>query len=362
MKTMRNLFLLCAGLSLFACSSDDDATQQFPEGKGAVTVKIVNPLSRTVGAASTATSVANGDVTVTLYYKDGEDIKKHSEVTINTSTGEVAKFWDVTNPYLVTASIHGGLAPATSSAVTESVVTLENYGNIETYQMLPSGNVPAYGETKDFFKTTNSETKPETDQIYQMYTASLTMQVPFARLEFTVKRSAETSGFTSLDLGGVYLDNLLLSGSANAPTDLKHPNDVDDQEEGFATTATGTDAPLYDTAEANFSFTSAEAVAPGNSEVYAYNIFPAASSDMPIFKVWFNNATDDPAVLPYQYAIIDTYSVSAFEAGNIYTIEAYGLADTNIIPSESGDDAQFGVNVIVTQASWNVVPVTATWQ
>ena len=196
-----------------------------------------------------------------------------------------------------------------------------------------------------------------------MYSASLTMRVPFARIEFTVKRSADASGFTTLDLGGVYLDNLLASGSAISPTYYKHPSD--DSFEGFTTTATGDDAltGLYDTPTSAFSFLAAGITAPSESTVYAYNIFPASGSDMPIIKVWFNNATDTPSVLPYQYAIIDTYTgLSGFEAGKIYKINAAALTDDNILPTEDGTDAEFGVNVTVTQAAWTVETVAATWQ
>lgn len=352
MKTLKSLFMLCAGLSFCACSSDNEP--QLPEGSGAVTVKIASPLTRTVMSPYGAVEVADGDVTVTLYC--GNPLSKHSSVTIDTSTGEVAKFWDVVDPKLVTASIHGGLAP-------EASIALEgkgNYGNIDLYQMAPDGNVPAYGETNAFTPTANSETHE--GQSYQMYSAEIEMQVPFARLEFTIGRSDADSGFETLELGGVYLDNLLLSGEATTPTNTKHPDDVNFA--GFTTTAKTTDSPLYDTAPAGFSFTEKSVVAPTDGKVYAYNIFPATTvGDMPIFKVWFKNATDTPQVLPYQYAIIAQYGdLSSFEAGNIYKITAGGLTDANIIPTEDGDPALYGVNVTVEKASWTVVEKNATWQ
>lgn len=358
MKTLKSLLMLCAGLSFCACSSDNEP--QLPEGTGMVEVKIVNPLSRAeMTGHSSNVSVANGTVTVTLYC--GDSYTEHSSVEIDTSSESVAKFWNVTDPKLVTASIHGGKAPATSTAVTENVVTLENYGGIETYQMLPSEAVPAYGETTSFVKTSNSEENG--GKTYQMYSASLTMQVPFARLEFTVKRSDAASGFTSLNLGGVYLDNLYATGSDTEPTNYKHPSD--DSFDGFTTTATGDDAltGLYDSPSETFSFLGANVVAPSESTVYAYNIFPASGDDMPVFKVWFKEAADDPQVLPYQYAIIDTYiDLSGFEAGKIYKINAAALTDANILPTEDGTDAQFGVNVTVQQAAWTVETVEATWQ
>lgn len=353
MKLTKSLFLLCAaGLSLCACNSDD-IKNQLPEGYGAVEVRIVNPLTRSVVDPTDANkTVGDGIVTVTLYC--GDPLSKHSSVEINTATESVAKFWDVVDPKLVTASIHGGLAPSTSAAL-EGKGT---YGNIETYQMLPDEEVPAYGETSVFTLTANSEV--HNSKTYQMYSAGIIMQVPFARLEFTVKRSDAASDFTTLDLGGVYLDNLYKSGSADETTDTKHPDD--DNFSGFNTTATGEDATLFDVASAGFSFTGANVIAPSATEVYAYNIFPADGlANLPKLKVWFKNATDDPSVLPYQYAIINSYSVTKFEAGKIYRINASALTDENIISSENGDAAQYGVNVTVTEASWTVETITAEW-
>ena len=69
MKLRKGLFMLCAGLSLCACSSDDG--NQFPEGTGRVEVRIVPPT--TARAITNGTSGGNdssikltGDYEVTL--------------------------------------------------------------------------------------------------------------------------------------------------------------------------------------------------------------------------------------------------------------------------------------------------------
>ena len=73
MKLSRSLFLAFAGLGLFACSNEDVTDNQFPEGLGAVTVKLVNPsLSRAItaptdGTAGSTTIPIEGNITVSLY-------------------------------------------------------------------------------------------------------------------------------------------------------------------------------------------------------------------------------------------------------------------------------------------------------
>ena len=80
MKLSKSLFLAFAGLGLFACSNEDVTDNQFPEGLGAVTVKLVNPsLSRAIttptdGTAGSTTIPIEGYITVSLY--ESSDLTK----------------------------------------------------------------------------------------------------------------------------------------------------------------------------------------------------------------------------------------------------------------------------------------------
>lgn len=69
MKLTKSLFLAFAGLGLFACSNEEVVENQYPEGVGAVSIKIVSPeMSRTANATTggeTVTVEPQGDVTIT---------------------------------------------------------------------------------------------------------------------------------------------------------------------------------------------------------------------------------------------------------------------------------------------------------
>lgn len=364
MKTLKSLFMLCAGLSFCACSSDNEP--QLPEGNGAVTVKLVNPLTRTEALPSTEdvvdgnTVAVTGTITVKLYENNNSETPTQT-ATINANSGEHT-FWGVTNPTLVTASINGGIDPTSDE--------WDNAG-IENYQTATAATVAAFGKVGTDGIRLTQKTQDHTDnqvtKKYQMYEASITMSVPFARIEFEVKRDANVSGYSSMNVGGVYLDQLLATGGATEATDYKHPNDVniaanpEQNIEAFTTTATGINAVLFDTPTSTLNFTAANAVAPGDSKVYAYNIFPG--SVMPKIKVWFKDVKKGSEnVLPYQYAVVASYGgLTQFEEGKIYKITAASLTDNNIKSQESGVDADYAIEVTVEEASWTIVEATAEW-
>lgn len=356
MKTLKSLFMLCAGLSFCACSSDNDG--KFPEGTGAVTVKLANPFTR---AETTATGgqnggevVVSGPITVNVY-ENGDHVNYTKTGTIDASSGEIT-FYGVSNPTLVTASVNGGIDPESAAYANKS---------IGDCQSATAQTVPAFGKavSNQIIKTQDTEIHEGTT--YQKFTATVEMAVPYARIEFSVKRDENPSTkFTKLDLGGVYLDNLLATGGDTEGDDYKHPGDVDIADPAFKTTATGDNAILCDTPNANnpIDFAAANAVAPADSKVYAYNIYPG--DVMPLIKIWFKNAAKtDETVLPYQYAVVHSYgNLTKFEKGKIYRITADALTDANIKSVESGTDADYAIEVTVEEAKWTIVDANASWQ
>ena len=75
MKLNRFFMLGLAGLAFAACSNEEEPgiNNRFPDGTGAVTVKLINPaLTRAIetptdGTAGTTTIAITGDLTVSLY-------------------------------------------------------------------------------------------------------------------------------------------------------------------------------------------------------------------------------------------------------------------------------------------------------
>lgn len=379
MKTMRNLFLLCAGLSLFACSSDDDATQQLPEGQAALTVKVALPGSRAIddspytGESGDDKVELTGTIYVKLTADTGSDVKP-------IDNGNSVTFWGITNPTKVEAYVNGGkyVYDLNNGAQDDALInSSKNDDNdisdgSDNYNLQADApGVPAYGYVESSSITLTTDTEIHNNTNYQMYTAEVTMEIPVARIEFSLKRTTASTKFESLNLAGVYLDQVK-STPDGAAADYKHKLDIDlvkNQVVTYKTNATGENAILYDyeTSPA-IDFTTNTAIAPETNKVYAYNVYPGS---VPHIKFLFNNAAAIDAndyVVPYQYAVVKTYKkdsspLTEFEAGKIYRVTALDLSDANLTTGESGTDAgiEYGIEVTVVEAIWDVVDITGDW-
>lgn len=378
MKTMRNLFLLCAGLSLFACSSDDDATQQLPEGSGAITVKVSLPNTNTravdespyTGDVGNEKVTVNGDIYVVLQCSEGTKVEKITD-------GTSVTFWGITNPTKVEAYVNGGKYVIENNPAINSSRSIDNddaNGNDNYDMQADAEDVPAYGYVTT---TEGGEGKiTETDEngykdgnSYKMYKAAITMNIPVARIEFAVDYNFNNTKFTELVFQGVYLDNIKSTPTTEqgvTPTnnwDYRHASDVNTID--YNTTATGAEAILFDNPETPISFvTTTSATLPKTGAKYAYNIYPGTT---PHIKLWFNGATSDKYVLPYQYAVVNSYKDGGndvtFEAGYIYRVTSLTLTEDNLATREDGSDVgvEYAIQVEVTRATWNVLDVTGSW-
>lgn len=378
------LFLLgLAGLAFTACSSDEDVTQTtLPAGKGAVTINITSPeLTRATEAGKTANTVeVTGPVTITLEATTGgntitltqEQLADNSKVT----------FWNVENPTKVTVSMNGGKASYESDAPT-------------TFTQAPA-SVPAYGETSTFKLTegTGSPTKDGSDheagvndgdesKVYQIYTATVQLAIPVARLEVSgIQHVLSADGhltddcaYQTLTIAGVYLDNVYATGngvtysngsfpcvSGIAPTDYSYDG----------TNGTGIAAILKDEATPT-DFLAVDGVWPTAGNAYSYYFFGAdGAGNLPKFKIYFDTSVakdaDHPLPAP-RYAMITKYKKTAengggeitkFEPGHIYRITSAKLTDDNIVGDEEGNTL-YGVEVTVEEATWTVETIDADW-
>lgn len=112
MKMNKFFMLGLAGLAFAACNNEEDLSNQLPEGNGAVTVKLVSPtMTRAIeeGTGDVQTVKVIGDIAITLM--DGTT-PKTATVTVN-EDGSLSEptvtFWNVTEPGLITAVMHGGI-------------------------------------------------------------------------------------------------------------------------------------------------------------------------------------------------------------------------------------------------------------
>lgn len=385
MKFSKSLLWAFAGLGLFACSNEEvvDNTQ-LPDGVGAVTINIVSPsMSRAIVDGTTATSVpVTGNVTISLEATTGSG-------SIDLSTEELAEqssvtFWNVKEPKKITVSMNGGKASYADDAPT--IFTSE-----------PAG-VPAYGEVGQNAITLSSTTASPGDKggadyetgansgdenkTYQLYTASVKLAIPVARLEvsgiqhITDTHATGDCAYKTLKIAGVYLDNVYATGAGvtyasgafpcatGAPTDYSYDG----------THGTGTAAILKDAAATVTDFLTANQTWPETAgKAYAYYFYGAdGAGNLPIFKIYFNQSEAKDATHPLpapRYAMITSYKQTAenggaqitkFEPGHIYRITSAKLTDENIIGDEGGNTL-YGVEVTVEEAAWTVETIDAEW-
>lgn len=384
MKFSKSLLWAFAGLGLFACSNEEvvDNTQ-LPDGVGAVTINIVSPsMSRAIVDGTTATSVpVTGEVTIKLEATTGSG-------SIKLSTEELAEqssvtFWNVKEPKKITVSMNGGKASYADDAPT--IFTSE-----------PAG-VPAYGEVGETDITLSSTTASPGDKggadyetgansgdenkTYQLYTASVKLAIPVARLEvsgiqhITDTHATGDCAYKTLKIAGVYLDNVYATGAGvtyasgafpcatGAPTDYSYDG----------THGTGTAAILKDAATVTDFLTANQTWPETDGKAYAYYFYGAdGAENLPIFKIYFSESESQDATSPLpapRYAMITSYKQTAenggaqitkFEPGHIYRITSAKLTDENIVGDEGGNTL-YGVEVTVEEAEWKVETIDADW-
>lgn len=369
MKTTKGLFLALASVGLFACSNEDVVTEMGNNlnGEGVVTVKIVSPnvsgrsLVDATGGANDSKVTVEGQITVKLTAESGPQTAT-VDLTANGGTHQDVKFWGVKNPQKIEAYINDG-------EKVESTTSIDN-ALAPAMQAMPK-SIPAYGSSTEF--KLNGTTENNDGKKYEMYSATVKMSIPVARLEVSgIKHAShphegDSDGqckYSKLTIDGIYLDKLYTTQQAatdGTVTDYCYPAIEEEP---------AVPAPiLWDAITTPNNFMDYDAQWPAQSEegakqAYAWNFFPG--DQMPILKIYFAEATasdDQNPVSEPRYAIIKSYNSDTnfkFEAGKIYRITDVSLKDKNIIGDEEGN-TEFGVDVTVTEAQWTVVDTTGEW-
>lgn len=412
MKMNKFFMLGLAGLAFAACSNEEEVVDN-SQIKGAVSINIKVPvLTRAIDATtgadgSTVTVVPQGNVVITLSAdKGGDDISLTPE---QWTQGKVVTFWGVENPRSVTVTMNGGVP---------------DYGEvgIETLQDMPV-SIPVYGSTDRFTTDGSSATPgdyttgngsgtlvPEDHQIggednttYQMWQATVNLEIPVARLEVSgikhvthpyntpagEEQDETTCLYETLTIDGVYLDNLKLTGNGtrqdlyfiegagagSAVSPLKEEIPTDYTPEG------GTVISKFNDFLRTGGVWPADDVNPNTKKAYAWNFYGPTAAEIagattqeqkqalnPKFKIYFENAeaieSEDPISAP-RYAMITNYKNSegesiVLENGHIYRITEVVLKDANIIGDESGNTL-IGVEVTVHEAAWTINDIQADW-
>lgn len=391
MKMNKFFMLGLAGLAFAACNNDEEIANSSVTGLSAVSIKIAAPeMTRTSPAtpASPEKVKVTGNMTITLYStgnSNGESITLNSDQLVDGD--EIVTFWNVNGPTKVTVSMNGGIADYTKVNITSTSPAL---------QALPA-SIPVYGETEEIvtdgtsvtpgtYNKTNDDHQigaaadgSDDDKTYQLYTATVNLKIPVARLEVSGIKHAHTlpnanCQYSVLTIDGVYLDNVKAA-------DGEERGNYQFNNEG---TGTGAKAILRDDiVPGNFLDGSIwPAAVEDVDQAYAFNFYGPTADEIstagddqekkqalnPKFKIYFANATaaagQDPVLEP-RYAMITNYKDKAgnsiiLQNGHIYRITDVTLEDKNIIGDEGGNTL-VGVEVTVVEAEWTVETIEADW-
>lgn len=391
MKMNKFFMLGLAGLAFAACSNEEEISNNGITDLSAVTIKISAPeMTRSVSPATPenpstvkVTPAQGTTINITLESSGGTQ-------TINLTPdqwtdGQIVTFWNVNGPSKVSVSMNGGIASYNDIKIATGTPNL---------QVLPE-SIPVYGETQTFIPSTTSVTPgdytttgddhqtgaaadgSDDDKTYQLYTATVNLEIPVARLEVSGIKHAHTSAdadcqYETLTIDGVYLDNV-------KPTDGEQRKDYQFVKDG---SGTGDEAILKDEINGSFLNGSTWPQAIENvAQAYAFNFYGPSEAEInaagddeakqalnPKFKIYFKNATaaagKDPVLAP-RYAMITNYKDTdgnsiILENGHIYRIVEAELTDKNIIGDEGGNTLA-AVEVTVVEASWTVQTIEADW-
>ena len=388
---MNKFFMLgLAGLAFAACSNEEEVGNQFPEGTGAVTVKIVSPamtkaVEDATDEADGETITVTGDVTITLEADNGDQTIQLKAAELAVIPDAKVTFWNVTNPTKVTVSMNGGKNSYAEDEPTDfsgDPASIPAYGETSTITLTANTGKPNLDNDNDGTgnKSEQGAEDGDEDKTYQLYEASVQLAIPVARLEvsgiqhITDEHTAGTDGncaYSKLHIAGVYLDNVYATGNnvvyANGAFPCVSGIDPTDYSfDGTPDTGTGDPAILKDDADINFL---TEGIWPTTGKVYCYYFFGAnGKENLPKFKIYFDQSTakDSSKPLPApRYAMITKYmkngqEIEKFTPGHIYRITSAKLSDENIIGDEGGNTL-YGVEVTVTEAFWTVETITAEW-
>lgn len=394
MKMNKFFMLGLAGLAFAACSNEEEISNNGITDLSAVTIKISAPeMTRSVspatpGDAATVEVTPAQGTTVTITLESSGDSQKIELTPEQWEAGQTVTFWNVNGPSKVSVSMNNGIASYAGINIATGTPNL---------QVLPE-SIPVYGETQTFTATTTSVTPgdytttgddhqtgaaadgSDNDKTYQLYTATVNLKIPVARLEVSGIKHAHTSAdadcqYGTLTIDGVYLDNV-------KATDGGQRNDYQFVKDG---SGTGDEAILKDEIQNSPSFLDGsvwpqaiESVA----QAYAFNFYGPSEAEInaagddqekkqalnPKFKIYFKNATaatgQDPVLAP-RYAMITNYKNTEdqsiiLENGHIYRIVKAELTDKNIIGDEGGNTLA-AVEVTVVEASWTVQTIEADW-
>lgn len=376
MKLFGYLLVACAGLGLFACSTEDEVPS-VTDGSKSVTLKINGVASafdtKAVDAPSVSTTMRLKDVKI-VFYNQGSGTIYRSETLTDASTDWAA---------LTTGSgvIYHNLNPLIDAVLivgnnVGKTITWTNANTIKASQLDAAGENTevATGDTKEYVTLFGEDlslatvAEPNADPHYTLYNAEIELKPLVARFEIGNIQcdNLNSALYSSFELEGIGLIDFnrfvtLGTGVAVAPkllinTDILEPGSTPVAGK-YVFGAAPEIAWAYNSIASILMDAPGDIYNPGatNSERYAYNFFP---NGFPNIKLVLDNvlALDPNVVVTYKYVATATFTGHAAPiAGHIYQINLT-FKEINIGPWDP--TSTICVNVDVTVLPWTIETLT----
>ena len=309
------------------------------EGPVAVSVSLVEGVNSKAAvnpSEGTTVKLNRDNIKVKLTATSGGD-DDWAALAFDEDVNTLAKtYYNVNNPTLFAVSVNGATAAASGltayyAAPAEGAGDKDNLGTPKAPDM-----IPLYATTNAFTPSGEVATDPDTQLSYNLYKASVNVEIPIARLEFSdIKHEAHDGGAgDECWFASISFDKIELFEDENYETLL-----VDEI-----------------TNVADFMTGSYPAVAGEQAQCYAFNILPG----MPYVRLAFTTTSEEDAEEEIMYAFITSFkngegeAISSFEKGKIYKISDMTITDENLTPDPTGNQT-IAVEVTVTVQDWTVV-------
>lgn len=341
MKISKYFMVAAASIMMFGCAKNDGVAPAL-EGKVALKLNIVSPMSKAEGAGTESepgvdkvpVTYSTFDVKVTgtnVSYDDQATEGQNGWMTYK--NGEIPTV-TVEDPTLVEVRINGGKSSYT-------------FDEVEDMQIIEAELMAAYGSTATFNRTTQDGQSSIVvgNTTYELYKADVTLEIPVARLE--------VSGIQHVDEGdeceysALSLDNYTVKG---LPETVTYAN---------AEFAAASGDKFYKETIGVENFLTGESYPTTEGNVYGCYILPTKA---PMLQFVLTGTIDGYVTGGARYATVKTingtpYEDFSFDAGKIYRITDVQISDKDMGSDEEGN-TQVSLSINVTVNDWDVVDTT----
>ena len=349
MKISKYFMVAAASIMMFGCAKNDENKPNLAdEGPVALSISLVNDGfgSKAAVNPSEGTSVKLDRSAIEVQLDaTGDAAGKWESLTLTddaeNNNGTATKmYYDVSDLKKVEVAVNGQRESLTENDLTPYYEAGGASDQDGLGTPIEAAKIPVYASTDvfDFSGTTTMDS--ETQEVYNLYEATVNVTIPIARLEFSnIKHVTHEEDVPCL------FKTIAFNKIEIFKEGTKNYTDEDLLVDEIISDVT------------DFTIGAYPAAVGEQAKCYAFNIFPG----MPKVRFGFMVTTDEITEPEQFYAFVTKFKkqgsdeeITTFEKGKIYRISNMTITDENIIPSETGN-TNLAVEVTVTVQDWTVV-------